>query len=216
MIAAGRIRVNGERAKLGRRVDPSKDIVEVDGSKVPLQADLIHYLMNKQAGVVATASDPEGRPTVLDVVDVAARVWPIGRLDFETEGALILTNDGELTNRLTHPRYEVPKTYLAEVQGSVSEKVLRELARGVELEDGLTKPARVALVERVPGGSLLEITITEGRNRQVRRMTEAVGHPVRRLVRLSIGPLQLGRLKPGSYRKLSPAEVRELYRASGL
>ncbi len=214
MIAAGRIRVNGARAELGRRVDPAKDKVEVDGSIVPLRTDLVYFLMNKPEGVVTTADDPEGRPTVLDVLDASERVWPVGRLDIGTEGAIILTNDGDLTLRLTHPRYHVPRTYVAQVQGAVGQKVLTKLARGVELEDGPTAPARVGLLERVPGGSLVEITLTEGRNRQVRRMFQALGHPVNRLVRRAIGPVELGRLKPGDYRKLSPIEVQSLYRAS--
>jgi len=214
MIAAGRIRVNGQRARLGRRIDPQNDKVEVDGSVVPLRTALVYYLLNKPEGVVTTADDPEGRPTVLDVVDAPDRVWPVGRLDIASEGALILTNDGDLTLRLTHPRYHVPRTYLAQVQGAVGHKALATLSRGVDLDDGPTAPARVGLLERVPGGSLVEITITEGRNRQVRRMFEAVGHPVTRLVRRAIGPLELGRLKPGDYRRLSPVEVQSLYRSS--
>ncbi|MDQ4130767.1 MAG: rRNA pseudouridine synthase [Actinomycetota bacterium] len=214
MIVSGRIRVNGKRAELGRRVDPAKDKVEVDGSIVPLRTDLVYYLLNKPEGVVTTADDPEGRPTVIDVVDAAERVWPVGRLDIGSEGAIILTNDGDLTLRLTHPRYHVPRTYVAQVQGAVGHRILTKLARGIELDDGPTAPARVGLLERVPGGSLVEITITEGRNRQVRRMFEAVGHPVTRLVRRAIGPLELGRLKPGDYRRLSPVEVQSLYRAS--
>jgi len=214
MIVKGRIRVNGERVELGRRIDSSKDLVEVDGSRVPLSADLVYYLMNKPIGVVTTASDEEGRETVIDLLDdVDARVYPVGRLDLDSEGALILTNDGDLAQRLTHPSFGVPKTYLAEVEGSVKDKTVRQLARGVELDDGFTGPARTRLVERSPGGTLIEIVLSEGRNREVRRMLEAVGHPVRRLVRTAIGPLMLGRLKPATYRKLKPEEVRELYRA---
>lgn len=214
MIAAGRVRVNGARARLGRRIDAEKDKVEVDGSIVPLRAALVYYLLNKPEGVVTTADDPEGRPTVVDLIDAADRVWPVGRLDIGSEGALILTNDGDLTLRLTHPRYHVPRTYLAQVRGSVGHKVLTRLATGVDLDDGPARAAKVGLLERVPGGSLIEITITEGRNRQVRRMFEATGHPVTRLVRRAIGPLELGRLKPGDYRRLSPVEVQSLYKAS--
>ena len=216
MIVAGRIAVNGEPARLGQRVDVSKDKVEVDGSRVPLDSDLVHYVLNKPPGVVTTASDPEGRPTVVDLVDLPARVWPAGRLDVESEGMLILTNDGDLGYRLTHPSFEVPKTYVVEIGGGIGERALRTLARGVELEDGRTRPAQVSVLERGRGGTLVEITITEGRNRQVRRMFDAVGHRVLRLVRTAIGPLKLGHLKPGSVRKLSPAEVRNLYRATGL
>lgn len=190
--------------------------MDVDGSRVPLDVDLLHYLLNKPIGVVTTAADPDGRPTVLDLVELPGRVWPAGRLDVDSEGALVLTNDGELSFRLTHPRFEVAKTYVVEVGGGIGERALRSLARGVELEDGTTQPARVSILERSRGSTLVEITISEGRNRQVRRMFDAVDHRVLRLVRTSIGPLKLGHLKPGSVRKLSPAEVRTLYRATGL
>jgi pseudouridine synthase len=217
MIVRGRIRVNGERVELGRRIDSSKDLVEVDGSRVPLAADLVYYLMNKPVGVVTTASDEEGRETVMDLLDdIDVRIYPVGRLDLDSEGAVLLTNDGDLALRLTHPRFGVSKTYLAEVEGSVKDKTARQLARGVELEDGVTGPAKARLIERAPGGTLIEITLSEGRNRQIRRMLESVGHPVRRLVRTAIGPLMLGRLKPATYRRLRPEEVRELYRAAGL
>ncbi len=216
MIAKGRIKVNGTKAILGKRVDPTKDVVEVDGSRVPLGADLRYYMLNKPEGVVSTADDPEGRPTVMDYLEVPDRLWPVGRLDIDTEGLIILTNDGELTHHLTHPSFEVPRTYLAEVKGSVKERTLRTLARGVDLEDGTTAPAGVDLLDRMAGSALIEITIHEGRNRQVRRMFEAVGHPVARLARTAVGPVRLGRLKPGDLRRLSPEEVRSLYRACGL
>jgi len=216
MIVRGRIRVNGERVALGRRIDAAKDIVEVDGSRVPLSTDLAYYLVNKPVGVVTTAHDEEGRETVMDLLEVEVRVFPVGRLDMDSEGAVLLTNDGELAQRLTHPSFSVPKTYLVETSGSVKEKSLRALARGVELDDGVTTPAEVRLVEKNPRGTLVEMSITEGRNRQIRRMFDAVGHPVRRLVRTAIGPLMLGRLKPATYRKLRPDEVMSLYRAAGL
>jgi 23S rRNA pseudouridine2605 synthase len=215
LIVAGRVRVNGAPAVLGRRVDVHKDKVEVDGSLVPLDPELVYYLLNKPEGVVSTAADPEGRETVVDLVDASVRVWPVGRLDVASEGALVLTNDGELTLRLTHPRYEVPKSYLVEVAGAMGGRARRQLARGVALDDGTTRPASVEVVDTGVRGSVVEITISEGRNKQVRRMMEAVGHPVRRLVRTSIGPLKLGRLKPGTARRLSPAEVRALYAATG-
>lgn len=211
LVAAGRIRVNKKAAHLGQRIDPSKDKVEVDGSFVPLDPALVYYLLNKPSGIVTTTSDPEGRPTVLDVVDLEVRVWPVGRLDIDTEGALVLTNDGELTNRLTHPSLGVPKTYLAEVRGAVKTRTLKQLARGIDLEDGPTGPATVGIVDRMAATTLVEITIAEGRNRQVRRMFDAVGHPVVRLARIAIGPVTLGRLKPGTYRRLSPAEVGALF-----
>jgi 23S rRNA pseudouridine2605 synthase len=214
LITKGRVRVNGDRAVLGRRVDISNDVVEVDGRVVPLRTDLVYLLLNKPAGVVTTASDPHGRPTVLEVVARPERIWPVGRLDVDTEGALVLTNDGDLTQRLTHPSYGIHKTYLAEVAGGVGVGALRRLRRGVLLEDGPTSGARARVVGSVPGSSLVELEIAEGRNRQVRRMLEAVGHPVRRLVRTGVGPLMLGRLKSGTFRRLSAEEVRALYRAT--
>ncbi len=211
LIVAGRVRVNGERARLGQRVDADKDVVEVDGSPVPLAADLRYYLVNKPDGMVTTARDEFGRPTVMEIVDTDARVWPVGRLDRDTEGALIVTNDGDLTARLTHPRYGVEKTYLATVSGGVKNATLRALVAGVELEDGRAAAVRTRLVARAGADSLLEIVMTEGRKREVRRMLAAVGHPVRRLARVGIGPVRLGRLKPGTFRKLAPAEVQALY-----
>ena len=176
-----------------------------------MRAGLVYYLLNKPAGVVSTAKDTHGRPTVVDLVPAEPRVYPVGRLDAETEGLLLLTNDGELTNRLTHPRYGVEKEYLANVEPApVYPRSLRLLRDGVELEDGLTAPARVSQPE--PG--LLRITIHEGRNRQVRRMCEAVGHTVVRLVRVRIGPLTDRRLRPGEWRPLDPAEVRQLISAT--
>ena len=216
MIAAGRVTVNGEVAVLGRRIDAEKDKVQVDGSMVPLRAELEYLLLNKPEGVVTTADDEGGRETVLDLVEATGRIWPVGRLDIGTEGALLLTNDGELTHRLTHPRYHVAKTYLAEVTGPVGAAALKRLSRGVELDDGPAAPAEVHLVERGSQRSLVELTISEGRNRQVRRMMEAVGHPVVALVRTAIGPLRIGRLKPGTYRRLTVDEVRALYRVCGL
>ena len=214
LIAHGRVTVNGERAHLGRRIDPSKDQVEVDGSPVPVRPGLVYFLANKPVGMVTSSSDPQGRPTVLELVDADVRVWPVGRLDIDTEGALIVTNDGDLTHRLTHPRYGVAKTYLAEVSGTVGQKAVRALRSGVDLDDGPGRAAHAAIVERVPGGTLVELTIAQGRKRQVRRMLAAVGHPVRRLVRTRIGPLMLGRLRPGTARRLTAGEVGELYRAA--
>lgn len=153
---------------------------------------------------------------MVEMVDPAARVWPVGRLDLDSEGLIILTNDGELTHHLTHPSFEVEKTYVVEVEGSLAPRTARLLARGVDLDDGPTGPADVRILERGARGSVVELVLSEGRNRQARRMLETVGHPVRRLVRTAIGPLKLGRLKPGAHRRLNPAEVAELYRASGL
>jgi 23S rRNA pseudouridine2605 synthase len=213
LIDQGRVTVNGRPARLGARVERNKDKVEVDGSPVPLRQELAHFLMNKPVGVVTTASDPHGRPTVMDYVPTPDRVWPVGRLDIDTEGALVLTNDGELTFRLTHPSFRIDKTYLAEVRGSFGGATQGRLQRGVELDDGTTAPARVVVMDRSGSSSLVEISIHEGRHRQVRRMFEAVGHPVIRLARTGIGPLALGRLRPGTVRRLRPDEIASLYAA---
>jgi 23S rRNA pseudouridine2605 synthase len=206
LVAEGRVRVNGEVAELGRRIDPDADEVTVDGVPVPVAPGLVHYLLNKPPGVVTTASDPQGRPVVVALVPAEPRVFPVGRLDADTEGLLVLTNDGGFAHRLTHPSFGVDKEYLAEVEGTPSRAALRTLREGVDLEDGRTAPARVTLVS--PG--VLRLVISEGRNRQVRRMCEAVGHPVRRLVRTRIGPVADRRLPPGSWRRLTPGEVRSL------
>ena len=206
LIADGRVTVNGEVAVLGRRVDPEVDRVEVDGVPLSVREGVVYYLLNKPPGVVTTASDPQGRPTVVELVPAEPRVYPVGRLDAETEGLLLLTNDGDLTHRLTHPSFGVEKEYLAEVEGTPTRAALRMLREGVELEDGLTAPAKASL--QPP--NLLTIVIHEGRNRQVRRMCDAIGHPVRRLVRVRIGPLADRSLKPGTWRALTPAEVRAL------
>jgi len=210
LIAEGRVKVNGEVAILGRRVNAEVDLIEVDGAPVASKAGLVHYLLNKPDGVVSTADDPQGRPTVVQLVPEDPRVYPVGRLDFETEGLLILTNDGELTHRLTHPSFGVEKEYLAEVEGNPPDGVLGRLRKGIELEDGVTAPAIVG--RKAP--NLLSITIHEGRNRQVRRMCEAVGFPVKRLVRVRIGPLRDDKLRPGSWRELTQQEVRKLAEAA--
>jgi 23S rRNA pseudouridine2605 synthase len=210
LIADGRVTVNGEVPVLGRRVDPSADRVELDGVPLPVRPGLVHYLVNKPAGVVSTAEDTHGRPTVVALVPDDTRVYPVGRLDMDSEGLVIVTNDGELTHRLTHPSFGVPKEYLVEVEGQPSAGAVRRLREGVELDDGPTAPARVAVV----APTLLRMVIHEGRNRQVRRMCEAVGHPVVRLVRTRIGPLADPSLGPGSYRPLSFDEVRSLSAAA--
>lgn len=210
-IDEGRISVNGVIAHLGQRVDPLVDVVEFDGSQIGVKPGLVHYLLNKPAGVVTTAQDTHGRPTVVELVPAEPRVFPVGRLDADTEGLLLLTNDGDLTHRLTHPSFGVEKEYLAEVRGEPSRGALRTLREGVDLEDGPTAPAAVSTLQ----ANLLRITIHEGRNRQVRRMCEAVGHPVVRLVRTRIGPLTDTTLKPGEWRELTQAEVRSLERAVG-
>ena len=214
LIAEGRVTVDGEVAILGRRVDPERARIEVDGVPVPVAADLVSYLLNKPSGVVSTASDPQGRRTVVDLVPSEPRVFPVGRLDYDSEGLLVLTNDGELTQLLTHPKHGVAKAYLAEVVGVPTAGEVRKLREGVELDDGITAPAKVAVVAKHDDGAALELVIHEGRNRQVRRMCEAIGHPVTRLVRTRIGPLSDARLAPGEWRPLRADEVRALYAAA--
>jgi|TARA_B110000196_G_scaffold176880_1_gene151652 23S rRNA pseudouridine2605 synthase len=209
LIAEGRVLVDGEVAVLGRRVDVETALIELDGAPIGVRPDLVHYLLNKPAGVVTTADDPEGRPTVVGLVPTEPRVFPVGRLDFDTEGLLLLTNDGELAHRLTHPSFGVEKEYVAELQGSPSRAALRRLREGIQLDDGVTAQARAALLEP----SVLRLTIHEGRNRQVRRMCDAIGHPVVRLIRTRIGPLADRSLAPGAWRELTVAELRSLQRA---
>ncbi len=210
LIAEGRVTVNGVPAVPGTRVDPEVDRVAVDGVPVGVRPGLVTYLLNKPAGVVTTARDPYGRPTVIDLVPAEPRVFPVGRLDADTEGLLLLTNDGDLAHVLTHPRFGVPKEYLVHVEGRPGKEALRRLRQGVLLDDGMTAPARASLV----APDVIRLTIHEGRNRQVRRMCEAVGHPVRRLVRVRIGPLNDRSLKPGAWRVLEPAELNALREAA--
>jgi 23S rRNA pseudouridine2605 synthase len=204
LIKAGRVLVNGEPGQLNTFVE-SGDRVEVDGREVAKQP-LTYVLLHKPAGVVTTASDPQGRPTVVDLVGHDVRVVPVGRLDADTTGALLLTNDGDLAHRLAHPKYEVEKVYEAEVEGEPSDETLRRLAEGIDLEDGPTAPAQV----RRLGPSTVELLIHEGRNRQVRRMLEAVGHPVRRLHRSRYAGLTIVDLAPGDWRKLTGDDLRLL------
>jgi 23S rRNA pseudouridine2605 synthase len=211
LIEAGSVTLNGNVATLGDKADAETDQIEVDGVRIGTQPGLVYYLLNKPAGVVTTAADTHGRPIVTELVPTEPRVFPVGRLDQETEGLLLLTNDGDLAQRLAHPRFGVEKEYLAEVDGSPTRGDLRKLREGIELDDGMTAPAKVALVER----TLLRIAIHEGRKRQVRRMCDAIGHPVIRLVRSRIGPLSDRSLAPGEWRLLTIDEVRTLERAAG-
>jgi 23S rRNA pseudouridine2605 synthase len=210
LIADGRVTVNGEVAELGRRVDPDHDEVAVDGVPATVRPGLVHYLLNKPRGVVTTASDPQGRPTVVELVPSDPRVFPVGRLDVDTEGLLVMTNDGDLAFRLTHPSHGVEKAYLAEVEGRPSPAAVRRLREGVALDDGTTSPARVSLTPP----NVLRLVLHEGRNRQVRRMCETVGYPVVRLVRYRIGPVVDPSLAPGRWRVLERAEVRALQEAA--
>ncbi len=210
IVRAGRVTVNGEPV-----TDPATDVtdadaVAVDGAGVTPAAGRVVYALNKPVGVVSTASDPQGRPTVVSLIPSSHRLYPVGRLDIDTTGLILLTNDGELAHRLTHPSFEVPRTYRARVdRPPVRDATLRRLRRGVILDDGPTAPARVRRI----APDVLELTIHEGRKRQVKRMCEAVGHPVRRLERVAFGPLTLGDLAPGAHRRLTGDELRALSRA---
>ncbi|MDJ0771252.1 MAG: pseudouridine synthase [Ilumatobacter sp.] len=209
LIAAGRVTVNGELAELGRRVDAEHDLIEVDGAPVGVKPGLVYYLLNKPSGVVTTAKDTHGRKTVVDLVPNEPRVFPVGRLDVETEGLLLLTNDGDLAHRITHPSHGVEKEYLVHVRGRVTPGELRRLRDGVDLDDGRTAPAAASQ----PSPGVLRLTIHEGRNRQVRRMCDAIGHPVLRLVRTRVGPITDRNLRPSDWRELSTAERRALTEA---
>lgn len=216
MIADGRVAVDGRTARLGDRADARHAKVTVDGVPLPVRPDLVHYLVNKPLGVISTARDPQGRPTVIDLVPAEPRVFTVGRLDANTTGLLILTNDGELAERITHPRYEVTKTYIALVAGRATVSDVRRLEAGVELEDGPAAAVSARLVDVRAERSQVEIVLREGRNREVRRMCEAIGFPVVALHRIAIGNLRDPDLKPGQYRPLDIAEIRDLYEQSGL
>lgn len=211
-IAAGRVAVNGTVVtELGSKADPQQDRITLDGKPLLLKLERVYLVLYKPAGYVTTLKDPEGRPTVTDLLKgVGERVYPVGRLDYNTEGLLLLTNDGDWANRLAHPRHEVEKEYLVKVRGRVTPEQVRRLADGVELDDGATAPARVMIVHESERNSRLTITIHEGRYRQVRRMCEAVSLAVASLKRTRYGFLDLGDLRPGEYRRLTPLEVKQL------
>ena len=215
LIADRRVTVDGEVAVLGARADPTRSRIALDGVPVVVDETRVYWLLNKPAGYVTTAHDPQGRSTVVQLVPAEPRAFAVGRLDRDTEGLLLLTNDGELAELLTHPRHGVEKEYLAEVEGVPSAGALRALRDGVELDDGRARAVRASVVQRArDGGSAVQIVLKEGRKRIVRRMCAEVGHPVRRLVRTRIGPLTDPKLAPGDYRSLTGAEVRSLYAAA--
>ena len=218
MIAAGRVTVDGQRVtELGVRVDPSRAVVHVDGLRLQLDTTKVYLALNKPAGIVSTMTDPEGRPCIGDIVASRTdRLFHVGRLDTETEGLLLLTNDGELAHRLQHPSYEILKTYLAEVPGPVPRDLGRRLKAGVELDDGLARADGFRLVDSVPGHALVEVQLHEGRKHVVRRMLAAVGHPVERLVRTHFGVVPLGDLVPGRTRVLGREELGRLMASVGL
>lgn len=218
LIDAGRVSVDGRVVReQGMRVDPARSVIHVDGERVPTASDLIVLALNKPFGVLSTMNDEQGRPCVGDLVaDRTERLFHVGRLDADTEGLLLLTNDGELAQRLTHPSHGVMKTYLATVPGIVKRDVGRRLREGIELEDGLARVDSFRVVQALPGRALVELTIHEGRKHVVRRLLEAVDHPVEQLVRTQVGPIPLGELRPGRLRAITGPELGSLYTAAGL
>ena len=218
LIGAGRVEVAGQIVRrFGARVDPENQVIRVDGKRIPSRQDVVYLAFNKPVKVLTAMTDDRGRATITDFLgDRAERLFHVGRLDYDTEGLMLLTNDGELAHRLAHPSYEVAKTYLADVPGSIPRDLGRRLATGVELEDGVAVADKFRVLEQAGGRALVEVTLHEGRNRIVRRMLAEVGHPVSRLVRISVGPIKLGNLPPGSTRDLTTKEIGELYAAVGL
>src|SRR6478609_1299111 len=216
LMLGGQVEVNGEVVtRLGTKVDPANDLIRVAGKRLPPISEKVYLALNKPRGVVSTMSDPEGRKTLQDLVeDRPERLFHVGRLDPDTSGLIILTNDGDFAHRLAHPSYEVDKTYVAEVTGQLFPRVLKQLLAGVTLEDGPVTVSKARIVEASPAKSIVELVIHEGRNRIVRRLLDEVGHPVTRLTRTRIGPVVLGRLKPGELRDLTTDELGELLDAT--
>jgi pseudouridine synthase len=215
LISAGHVRVNGRPAQLGDSVVPDEDAILLDGKPVKPERH-VYVLLNKPRGVVTTAKDTHGRKTVLDCVSgVGERVFPVGRLDYDVEGALLLTNDGELANRLTHPRFRIDKVYEAEVRGNLTLATAARLKQGVELEDGPAKAERVTVLHRGKNATRIRLAMREGRKREVKRLCDAVGHPVRHLKRTAMGTLKLTGLKPGEWRRLTKEELRNLRKLTG-
>lgn len=216
LIQAGRVQIDGKVcSQMGVRVNPDEQNITVDGQPIQLQPKYA-MILNKPTSYVTTAADPEGRRTVMDLVDTSRRLYPVGRLDYDTSGLLLLTNDGELANRLMHPRYKIKKTYRATVMGMPDKAALQALMSGIALEDGITEPAQVSVLRHHPGESVVELTIHEGKNRQVRRMFESIGHEVKRLKRIAYGPLELKGLMTGQTRLLQRHEWQALYAAVDL
>lgn len=213
LIEQGRVTINGHVATLGDKCDPAEDAVEVDAERVNVDPERVYVVLNKPRGVVTTMDDPEGRPTVADLVNLPQRLFPVGRLDYDTEGLLLLTNDGELTNALTHPSFGVERVYVVLVPGPVRKRTLAQLADGVELDDGVARPKRIRVLETQKSKALLEVVMTEGRKREIRRMLGAVGLTVERLARVSYGGVELGDLRQGKWRFLSQPEIGTLHAA---
>jgi 23S rRNA pseudouridine2605 synthase len=218
LIGAGRVEVDGQVVRrFGARVDPENQVIRVDGKRIPSRQDTVYLAFNKPRGVLTAMSDDRGRKTIVDFIGTRAeRLFHVGRLDYDTEGLMLLTNDGELAHRLAHPSYEVAKTYWAEVPGPVPRDLGRRLEAGIELEDGVAVADRFRVLEQAGARAMVEITLHEGRKHIVRRMLAEVGHPVSRLLRTTVGPVKLGSLRPGAIRDLTTREIGELYAAVGL
>ncbi len=218
LILAGRVTVNGKVVtELGTKADPVREVITVDDIAVHVEHDKVGLILHKPTSYVTTVSDPQGRRTVMELLqEVTERVYPVGRLDYDSTGLLLFCNDGELTNRLLHPSFKMDKVYRVTVLGMPKSEEVEQLRRGIELADGMTAPAQVKVLRNHPLESVLEITLREGRKRQIRRMCESIGYPVRRLKRVEFGPLKLGALPPGHWRYLTQEEWNALYRAAGL
>lgn len=213
LIVEGRVTVNGKVALIGMKADPLKDHIKVDGRLLASAEKKVYFILNKPRGVMTSLGDPQGRPTVLDFLrDIKQRVFPVGRLDYDSEGLLLLTNDGELAHAILHPSKKIPKTYLVKVKGVLEEEDLERLRTGIRLDRGLTAPAKVKPMRKTENNSWLEMTIHEGKKRQIRRMLEKVGHPVMRLMRIRIDGIEMGRLEPGKHRRLTLQELARIKR----
>jgi 23S rRNA pseudouridine2605 synthase len=217
-ITSGRVTIDGRLiTDPGTKARWGVDRIEVDGQAIPDPSERLYVLLNKPFGYISSLSDPEGRPLAIDLLrDIQQRCYPVGRLDFDTLGMLLFTNDGELAHRLMHPSYRVPRTYKVKVAGEITKDAIHSLRRGIHLEDGLTGPSKVTLLRRDPGQSIIRMTIMQGKHRQVRRMLEAVGYRVVHLVRIGFGNLSLGDLKVGQYRHLDKEEIESLNRLAGI
>lgn len=207
MVAAGKVTVNGKIATVGQVIDSDTDKVTLEGKPLKIDQVLVYYLLNKPRSVVSSVSDPDGRRTVTSLLPSGHRLYPVGRLDYDSEGLMLLTNDGDLAYKLTHPKFEIDKTYRVLVKGVMTAKSVGYLESGVTIEGKKTAPAVVKIVEAQPNNTWIELTIHEGRNRQIRKMCEAVGYPVMRLIRTQLGPWELGDLPVGKYRALKPSEI---------
>jgi pseudouridine synthase len=217
LIRQGRVEVNGEKAEIGCSVDPLEDRVTLDAKPLSLPVQRLIVAFHKPSGCVTTASDPQGRRTVLDLLpDLGVRIFPVGRLDYDAAGLLLLTNDGELANRLLHPRYGISKVYDVKVKGYPDEKAIEQIRSGVRLTEGLTAPAGVEIIRELPEATWIRITLHQGWNRQIKRMGQAIGHAVLKIRRIAYGPVRLGSLAAGRYRLLGPGEVRKIYEEAGL